>query len=424
MKLTPYWQDSAPGFTGGTEGPVAGKVDAVIVGGGFTGLSAALALARKGASVVVLEAGRVIGEASGRNGGQCNNGLAGNFAETAEKLGLDRARALYHTVDDAVDSVERLVREERISCHFHRGGKIKLAYKSKHYDAIAKGFALLHQEADAETHLVTRNELRREIGSDAFHGGLIYRKSAQMHMGQFGVGLAEAARRRGARIYENAPVTRLQRLSGTAHRVTCGRGVIEAAQLLLATGTSRRGPFFFRRRIIPVGSFVVATEALSAAQVADIMPTRRTATTTRHIGNYFRIAPDNRLIWGGRARFALSSPESDAKSGRVLQAQLHRVFPQLGMVRIDYCWGGVLDLTADRLPRAGEQDGVFYAMGYSGHGTQMSVHMGQRMAEVMDGHPQANPLRDLSWPAIPGHFGPPWFMPIVGAYYRLQDWLN
>jgi glycine/D-amino acid oxidase-like deaminating enzyme len=195
--------------------------------------------------------------------------------------------------------------------------------------------------------------------------------------------------------------------------------------VLVATGPSQRGPFFwFRRRVIPIGSFIIATETLDDAQIASIMPTRRTATTTKHVGNYFRISPDNRLIWGGRARFALSSPTSDAKSGRVLETSLRRTFPQLGRVRIDYCWGGVIDLTADRLPRAGEHEGLFYAMGYSGHGAQMSVHMGQAMARVMGGDARANPFQGLPWPAIPGHFGPPWFMPFVGAYYRLQDRLH
>lgn len=198
-----------------------------------------------------------------------------------------------------------------------------------------------------------------------------------------------------------------------------------ARQVLVATGASQNGPFrYFRRRMVPIGSFVIATEPLSRTQLDAVMPTRRTATTSLNIGNYFRIAPDDRLIWGGRARFALSSPKSDLKSGRILEAGLRRAFPQLDKVGIDYCWGGIIDLTQDRLPRAGEHEGLFYAMGYSGHGVQMSVHMGQQMAKVMAGDGDANPLRFLPWKAIPGHFGPPWFMPLVGAYYRLKDRLQ
>jgi glycine/D-amino acid oxidase-like deaminating enzyme len=178
---------------------------------------------------------------------------------------------------------------------------------------------------------------------------------------------------------------------------------------------------FFRRRLIPVGSFIVATAPLTVGQVDLVMPTRRTATTTMNIGNYFRIAPDDRLIFGGRARFAPSNPTSDAKSGRVLQAQLRRTFPQIADVPIEYCWGGEVDMTADRLPRAGERDGLFYAAGFSGHGAQMSVHLGGLMAAVMGGDAAANPFRGLDWPAVPGHFGPPWFLPFVGLYYRAKD---
>ncbi len=425
MKTVPYWQDTATPFAGGETGKLEGEADVAVIGGGFTGLSAALALAQRGAKVVVLEAERVVGQASGRNGGHVNNGTSLDFAGLAVRLGLEPARRLYHAYDAAVDTVERIVREQQITCDFRRGGKIKLAAKPAHYDAIARGFETLNREADPDTHLVPRERIRDEVGSDAFHGGLVYRKSAQMHMGRFGAGLADAAARHGARIFENAPVTALRRISGYAHRVTTKRGSLTARQVLVATGPSRHGPFaWFRRRVIPIGSFIIATEPLAPAQVDAIMPTRRTATTTKHVGNYFRIAPDDRLIWGGRARFALSSPTSDLKSGRILEATLQRVFPELGRVRIDYCWGGIIDLTADRLPRAGEHDGLFYAMGYSGHGAQMSVHMGQQMAAVLGGDASANPLRGLPWPAVPGHFGPPWFMPFVGAWYRLQDVLH
>jgi glycine/D-amino acid oxidase-like deaminating enzyme len=154
------------------------------------------------------------------------------------------------------------------------------------------------------------------------------------------------------------------------------------------------------------------------------MPGGRTLTTSKYVGNYFRLSPDNRLIFGGRARFAMSNPQSDAKSGRVLEAALAEVFPQLAGVGIDYCWGGLVDMTADRLPRAGEHQGMHYAVGYSGHGVQMSVHMGKVMADIIGGGPADNPWRDLDWPAIPGHLGKPWFLPLVGAWYRLKDILQ
>lgn len=425
MKLASYWLESAQPFAGAEAGPVEGKADVVVVGGGFTGLSAALALARRGASVVLLEAERVAAGASGRNGGHVNNGTSHDYAALAAKLGAEHARALYRAFDDAVDTVERIAREEQIQCDFRRSGKIKLAAKPAHYDRLARSFEVLNRECDPETELIPRGRLRAEIGSDAFHGGLLYRKSAQMHMGRFGAGLAEAAKRAGARLYEDAPVTALTRLDGAAHRVATPRGTIEAGQVLVATGPSRNGPFaWFRRRIVPVGSFIVVTEPLTPAQLDSVMPTRRTATTTKHIGNYFRISPDDRLIWGGRARFATSNPTSDARSGEVLRAQLDATFPQLRGVRLDYCWGGLVDMTEDRLPRAGEHEGLFYAMGLSGHGAQMSAHLGQQMAKVMAGEREANPFRRLDWPAIRLNYGTPWFLPFVGAWYRLKDALE
>jgi glycine/D-amino acid oxidase-like deaminating enzyme len=425
MKLESYWLDTAPVFNGSAAGPVPGRADVVVVGAGFTGLSAALALAKQGATVVVLESNRIIGEASGRNGGHCNSGLAHDFASLAGRIGLQQARDFYLAYDAAVDTVETIVAQEQIDCDFVRAGKLKLASKPEHYEKLARGCELLRREVDPHVELVARAGLAAEIDSDVFYGGLLQKTSAQMHMGKFGVGLAHAAVRHGARIYEQAPVTKVGPGAGGRFVVTSARGAIDAGQVLLATGNSRVGPFsYFRRRMISVGSFIVGTEPLDEALLDRLLPHRRTYATSKNIGNYFRVSPDNRLLFGGRARFAMSNPRSDEKSGHILRAAMEATFPALRGVRIDYCWGGLVDMTADRLPRAGQHDGLYYSVGYSGHGVQMSVHMGQIMADVMGGRHERNPWRALDWPAIPGHFGKPWFLPLVGAYYRWQDWLH
>jgi len=425
MKLESYWLDTAPAFTSGAQGPVSGRADVVVVGAGFTGLSAALTLAKRGASVVVLEAGRVVGEASGRNGGHCNSGLAHDFATLAARIGVEQARDFYKAYAASVDTVERVVRQENIDCDFARVGRLKLAVKPDHYDKLARACDLLRAEVDPDVEMVPAADIRTEVGSDQFFGGLLQKTSAQMHMGKFGVGLAHAAARAGASIVEHAPVTGIERRADGRFRVTCGRGTIDAGQVLLATGNSRQGPFFyFRRRMISVGSFLIGTEPLDKAVLDRLLPQRRNYVTSKNIGNYFRLSPDNRLLFGGRARFAMSNPTSDQKSGDILRASLEQMFPELAGVGIDYCWGGLVDMTADRLPRAGEHRGMYYSTGYSGHGVQMSVHMGQVMADVMAGKPEGNPWRDLKWPAVPGHFGKPWFLPLVGAYFRMRDWLQ
>jgi len=427
MKLESYWTASAPAFVP-RAADLPAQCDVAIVGGGFTGLSAALALARRGASVVVLEAGqRVAAEASGRNGGHVNNGLAVDYADVAAKVGVERARAWYHAYDNAVDTVERIVRDEEIDCDFMRHGKLKLASKPAQLEALARSAErLVRDGVDTDVEMLDAARVHAEVASERFAGGLLYKRSGQMHMGRFARGLARAAERHGAQIHTGTCVQRLERLGHRqAHRVHTERGTLTAQQVLLANGAARHGGYasfgWLRRRIVPIGSFIVVTEPLGAERANALLRERRTYVTVANIHHYFRLTPDHRLVFGGRARFAVSSPASDARSGEILRAGMVEIFPSLAGVRIDYCWGGLVDMTQDRLPHAGERDGLFYSTGYSGHGTQMSVLMGERMAAVMAGDAAANPWRGREWHAIPGHFGPPWFLPAVGLYFRLKD---
>ncbi|MDN7933054.1 FAD-dependent oxidoreductase [Burkholderia metallica] len=425
MHLGSYWLDTSEPFVGSTPDMHGGSCDVVVVGGGITGSAAALALAKKGARVIVCEAGTVGQAASGRNGGMCNNGFAQDYASLSQRIGTELANRLWLAFDAGVDTVERLVREESIDCNFVRTGKLKLAAKPEHFDKLARSQALLAASVDPDTRLVTKAELRDEIGSDRYHGGLIFKKSAGMHVGRYVRGLAKAAQARGAHVLEHAPVLGLQREPRGAYVVRTPRGEIRAPQVLLASGISQVGPFgWVRRRIVPVGAFLIVTEPLPVALLDRLLPTRRMATDTKNFVNFFRVTPDNRMLFGGRARFAASNPTSDEKSGLILRQQMATVFPELANMRIDYCWGGMVDMTADRLPRAGQRDGLYYSMGYSGHGTHMATLMGTLMAEIMDGRTDLNPWKDFGWPAIPGHFGKPWFLPFVGAWYRLKDALQ
>lgn len=422
MKFTSYWLDTAPQeHEERSATAVEGHTDVAVIGGGLTGVVAALHLARGGAKVALFEQDTVGFGASGRNGGMATTGMSIGIRDAVDKMGFEKAASLYRTYGQGIDLIERLVTEEGIDCHFARPGKLILASKPAHVQGFEKTAELLNTRLGGDLQLVPRSELRREIGSDAFHGGMVDSKSASLHVGKYIRGLGDAAERAGVTIHEHAPVQKLTKL-GSGHELETPRGRIRANQVLLATGAYTRRPFRWHQvRIAPVGSFIIATEPLDANVCDDLLPTRRVASDSKNLLNYFRITPDNRLLFGGRARFAMSNPQSDEKSGNILRDAMIHVFPQLSDARIDYCWGGLVDMTLDRMVKAGQHDGVYYSMGYAGHGVQMATLMGRQMAEYMSGDREANIWRDFEFRRIPGHFGPPWFLPFAGAYYKFKD---
>lgn len=425
MKTSSYWLDTISAIDTNNNGPVDGAVDTVVIGGGFTGLSTALALAKRGAKVVLCEANVLGGEASGRNGGQCNNGTAQDYAGLIATYGEDKAASFYQFYNDAVNSVENLVKNENIDCDFRRAGKIKLAAKPEHMDKLAKTHDALIKLVDPKAQLLDQNALKAEINCGEFYGGLLTPDGAQLHVGKLVNGLAKLCIDYGVTLLQHSPVTDMSKTASGQWQVKTPEQTLTAKTVVVATGGSGPGPFrWFRRRIVPVGSFAVVTAPIEQALRESLFPGNRSYVTSKNIGNYFRLTEDGRLLYGGRARFAVSNPKSDLKSGDVLKQALCQSFPELANTNIDYCWGGTVDMSADRLPKVGEKDGLFYAMGYSGHGVQMSVHMGEVMADLVEGKATNCPWITTNWPAVPFHFGKPWFLPFVGMYYKIQDILH
>lgn len=422
-----FWRETAPPIPSCDARPLPERADVVVIGGGYTGLSTALQLAKKGAQVTLLERAALGSEASSRNGGFSTCGLSISVQAAVRRYGLARARRLFQAAVEAVDCVEEIVRTEGIECNFERCGGLRAASKPSHFEHLRDTQATLARDFGYPTELIPRGEQRQEVGSDSYHGLLLDRRAASLHPGKFVAGLAQAAARAGVDLHERADATAIRRVRGAPDAgfdVVTSRGVVRAAQVMLATN-ALGGPVHpgLRRRLLPVGSYIIATEPLGDTLAREVIPQRRVISDTKNFSSYYRLTPDGRMAYGGRARFGQSTAETNRISGRILYETMTGVFPQLAGVRVEYVWGGTVDFSFDRMIHAGQMDGVFYSAGYCGHGVQMATYMGRCMAEVMDGHPEANPF-DSPFPPIPLYDGRPWFMPLIGAYYRMLDWLT
>lgn len=398
------------------------RTDVAVIGGGFTGLSAALALCRRGASVAVLEGDTVGFGASSRNGGMVLTGLKLGPEVLLRRFGAQTARAMFDASLRAIDLTENLIATEGIDCAYERCGHLEVASKPSHFVAFARTAELLATHFGHRVRLLARDELSEEIGSPACFGGLVDEGSAGLDPARYVAGLADAALRKGAVICERAPVESVERTCD-GWRLKTARGDLDARSVMAATG-AYTGPAFaaLRRRFVPVGSYVIATESLPPDLAAALLPRRRMVFDSKRLLHYFRLTPDRRLLFGGRAAFLPESARTTSHSARILRHDMVAFFPQLRDANVEYVWGGTLDVTFDVMPHAGVLDGIHYAFGYAGHGVAMATLLGTLAADaIVDGrfeHPFAS-----SAPAPPSwiYDGHPWFLPLAGAWQRMLD---
>jgi glycine/D-amino acid oxidase-like deaminating enzyme len=398
-----------------------GTTDVAVVGAGYTGLSAARTLARHGLAVTVLERHRVGWGASGRNGGFVLPGFKVGVEQLRRRYGLERSRALFAASLEALDLLERIIAEEAIDCAYTRCGTVVLAGRPAHFRELERTQRLLSQSFGQETTLLTPGELREEIGSTAYHGGLLDPAAGGLHPARYCAGLARAARRAGATIVEQVEVLGVVRAAGRMLLMT-SRGSLSAGQVLVATNGYTDAAFpGLRRRVVPVGSYVIATAPLEPSLARVILPKGRVMSDTWNLLHYFRLSPDGRLVFGGRASF---TPIGVERSARIMARAMRRVFPQLGTAPVEYAWKGNICVSRDRMPHAGRLDGLHYALGYAGHGVALATWLGARMGDVLAGRRAVPALTGDHPPPIPLYGGKPWFLPVVGAYYRMRDWLG
>ena len=422
-----FWHDTVEMPSASSPTALPGKVEVAVVGGGYTGLSVALTLARRGVRVAVLEAETIGWGASSRNGGMTLTGLKVGMSDILKAYGRETARELFQVSLDAIDTVEHITQAEAIQCGFSRCGHLVLATKPEHFNALSKEVEFMHQEFNHALRLLPKNELAGEVGSALYFGGLVDEVSGGLNPAQYVVGLARAAEKAGALLCSRARVTRVEKQAG-GFNLTTARGKLSAEKLFVATSGYTGGVVpGLQKKVIPVGSFIIATEPLSKELVSEISPKNRMIYDTRHYLNYYRFSADKRLIFGGRAAFFPENETTIRQSAEILRREMIRIFPQLGHAAIDYAWGGTLDFTFDMLPHVGELEGVCYSLGYAGHGVALATHLGKTAAEAMlAGTIKEHPFAALRFPGAPlGLYdGRPWFLPLAGLWYRVLDWIE
>jgi glycine/D-amino acid oxidase-like deaminating enzyme len=428
LENRPFWWDTvpqAPVFESAASPFEPGqRFDVAVVGGGYTGLAAARHLARSGGSVVVLERGALGAGASSRNAGQVLTGLKLEPATLVAKYGESRAKELFDISNRAITEVEQLVSDEQIDCELMRTGHLQAAAKRSHFAAFCEEQALLARVFNHNVSVIPEADQATELGATSYYGLLLDQHSLALNPAKYVAGLAAAATRAGAVLAPHTAVQRVARTSGV-WSVETTAGTLTAKDVLFATnGYTDGASSALQRRLIPIGSYIIVTAPLSNSVAARLLPKRRMAFDSRHFLHYFRLTADNRLLFGGRAEFSGPTLESAKRAEAILHREMTSIFPELAGTRIDYAWSGHVAFTRDQMPHAGLLDGVFYAAGYAGHGIAMATHVGGAIARRMAGEPMSHPMFDDHFAPIPLYYGRPWFLPLVGLYYRWLDWTS
>ncbi len=422
LKTECLWTEQAPPPPDLGADSLPERADVAIVGGGYTGLSAARALAKLGARAVVLERHFIGWGASSRNGGMTTTGVKEEPEGLFRRYGPRLGRELWQGALDAIACVETIVGEEGIECHFARCGSFEAACKPAHFEAMRRSVEWMKRELQHERQVVPPGELRREIGTDVYFGGVSDALSAGLHPAKYVFGLGRAAAQAGATLCANTEVQSIERRDGAFHLGTSA-GQLRANEVLIATN-GYTGPLTpaLQPRVISIGSYIIATEPLPAAVQQELSPRNRMFFDSKWFLNYFRLTPDGRMLFGGRTR--LTTQLDLRENARRLREVLVRAFPQLRDTPISHSWSGHLGLTFDTLPHLGRVNGLHYALGYSGHGVALATLLGMQAAELLAGRRTTSPFLEVTHPTHFFYRGQAWFLPFLEIGLRAIDWLT
>lgn len=396
--------------------------DIVVIGGGFTGLSSALHLAERGFNVVLLEAHRVGWGASGRNGGQVGSGQRREQDDLEKMVGRDDAKKLWDIAEQSKDIVKSLIAKHDIKCDW-KPGILHADHRARFVDDTHAYCDKLRDEYGYnDIRSVDRAEIREMLGTDFYHGGSLDMGAGHIHPLNFALGIANAARAAGARIFENAFVTGYENKAGKVTVKTKDGAVITANKLILGcNGYLDALDDRVARRVMPINNFIIATEPLGDDLARELIRDDVAVADSKFVINYYRLSADKRMVFGGGETYGYTFP-SDIKA--FVSPHMLEVYPQLKDVKVDYGWGGTLAITMNRMPFFRKiDDNTFTASGYSGHGVAMATLAGQIIAEAVAGTMERfDVMSNLKIPVFPG--GKALRFPLLVAamlWYSIRD---
>jgi glycine/D-amino acid oxidase-like deaminating enzyme len=425
-----YWLTTIEMPKGNASGPLPKSVDVAVIGAGYTGLSAARTLAKRGLQVAVLESETIGWGASSRNGGMVLTGMKLGVNKLISMYGREKTQEMYAASLKSIECVEQIVKDESIECNFSRCGHLEVACKQKHFDEYERQAEVVAREFNHELRVVQKNELGGEIGSKIYYGAMVDDVSAGVNPARYVAGLAGAAQRAGSCIYERTRVELMEQSSrnGSAGwNLVTSRGGLRTRDVMVATsGYTGKVTPALQKKIIPIGSYIIVTEVLPEATAQQLSPRNRMIYDSKNYLYYYRLTPDRRMLFGGRAAFFPETADSIRRSAEILRRGMIEVYPQLRNTKVEFVWGGTLDFAFDIMPHAGQMDGMYYAVGYAGHGVAMATYLGQKIADYILSGKDENPYAGIPFPGAPFglYNGKPWFLPVAGAYYKFLDWVS
>jgi glycine/D-amino acid oxidase-like deaminating enzyme len=414
-----YWWEAAP-LTEVPHKPVAPASDVVVVGAGYTGLSAAITLVRAGRSVQVFDKQDPGEGASTRNGGITSGNLRPSRTQMIRRFGEKRALDVIAESAAARQDLYRFITDEKIDCDFALVGRFTGAGSAADYERLAREAETLHKTYGIDSYAVPRGEQHSMLGTDFYRGGMVRMDMGGLHPAKFHAGMLRVAQAAGAVVHGRTAVLGIRR-EGDGYEVSTARGTVRARDVIVGVnGYADASDRWLRRRLVPVRSRIIATAPLSPNLMGELMPRRMMCSETRKLHYYYRPSPDGtRILFGGRDGTIAGDPQWPTQS---LHSALADIFPVLRDVEITHSWFGNVAMNRDMIPRIFSRSGMRYACGYCGSGVVWARWAGQKAAMQVLGNDAGQSALDFRPPrAIPFFEGRPWFMPAVFGWLSLQD---